>query len=135
MHKGGIFSSTFKLGQATILCALVLGLSASLGMAAHELRRELVPGLDLWPEHTVPRTGRQRKPRRIRFHQLRGTVNSFRQECRLSIVAVKTPIQSQQSLSMRGADFIDHTAQPAMIQMAWGTAKPVAPSDRYLRFW
>ncbi len=54
MHKGENFSSTSKLGLAAILCALVLGLSGSLGMAAHELRRELAPGLDLWPEHTVP---------------------------------------------------------------------------------
>ena len=53
MLKGGILSFASKLRFGAILCALVLGFSVLPGMAAHELRRELVPGLDLWPEPTV----------------------------------------------------------------------------------
>ena len=48
MHMAKIVSFTASLGLIATLCVLVFGLNASPGMAADELRRELVPGLDLW---------------------------------------------------------------------------------------
>jgi mono/diheme cytochrome c family protein len=54
MHIAKIVLFAFNLSLVASLCALVLGLSASPGMAAHELRRELVPGLEFWSDkHTV----------------------------------------------------------------------------------
>lgn len=45
-----IISSTSRLRLAAILCVLVFALNAFPGMAADDLRRELVPGLDLWSQ-------------------------------------------------------------------------------------
>ncbi len=48
MHKVVSFASSLRL--TATLCVMVFGLAASLSMAADELQRELVPGLDLWSQ-------------------------------------------------------------------------------------
>jgi mono/diheme cytochrome c family protein len=48
MRKVVWFASSLKL--TAILCVVVFGLNVSLSMAAGELQRELVPGLDLWSQ-------------------------------------------------------------------------------------
>ena len=49
MHIGKIVSFTSSARLIATLCVLIFGLTGSPGMAADELRREWVPGLDLWP--------------------------------------------------------------------------------------
>ncbi len=48
MHKVVSFASSLRL--IVTLCVMIVGLAASLSMAADELQRELVPGLDLWSQ-------------------------------------------------------------------------------------
>ena len=50
MHIAKIVSFTSRLRLTATLCVLVFGVNASPGMAADELQRELVPGLDLWTQ-------------------------------------------------------------------------------------
>ena len=50
MHITKIVSFASILKLIATLCVLIFGLNVSPGMAANELQRELVPGLDLWTQ-------------------------------------------------------------------------------------
>ena len=71
----------------------------------------------------------------LNIPELQGTVNLWKEACRLSIVAAEVPIQPQHRSSMMAAGSISPTARLAMAQKALGTEWLAEISRRHLHSW